>query len=203
MKLFSTLKSPFVRKVRVVAIEKGLHDHIELEDGHPMHDPPKLLKENPLGKVPALVLPDGTTLYDSKVICEYLDGLTDAPKLIPGGAERIHVLNLTALADGMMDASVAIVMERMRPEAFQFSGFLDRQEKKIERTLRVLDQQLDSLPQEMTLAQIGIGVALEYLKRRTPRLAALANRYATTALRDWSAEFAQRRSMRDTDLPRD
>jgi len=201
MRLFSTLKSPFVRKVRVVALEKGLHDRIELVDGHPLNDPPALLASNPLGKIPALVLDDGRTLYDSKVICEYLDGLNTNPQLIPTGDRRLDVLNLAALADGLMDAAVAIVMERMREAAFQSPTQIDRQREKIARSFAVAEREMAALPDQLNLGQIALAVALDYLQRRTPELAAITSANASPGLLAWSAAFNRRESMRATTLP--
>ena len=201
MKLYSTLKSPFVRKVRVTALEKGLYDRIELVDGHPMNNPPELLAANPLGKIPALVLDNGMTLYDSKVICEYLDGLNDTPQLIPANDCRLAVLNLAALADGMMDAAVAIVMEGMRPEEHQSPLYIERQREKIARSLKVAEQELGGIPQDLNLAKIALAVSIEYLQKRTPELAAIAAAHTGAALHAWSAEFCRRASMQSTTLP--
>src|SRR3974377_2247191 len=118
MKLYFSTTSPYVRKVRVVAIEKGLADRVELVAANPWPDPAAVVAVNPLGKVPTLVTDDGLALYDSPVICEYLDALAPAAPLLPrSGSDRWQVLRCQALCDGILDAAVAIVLERRRPEA--------------------------------------------------------------------------------------
>jgi glutathione S-transferase len=115
MQLYYSATSPYVRKVRVVAIEKGLDGDIELIEAMPWPDPSLIATQNPLGKVPALVLDDGTALYDSPVICEYLDTLGEGNRLLPPvGPARWRSLRIQALADGIMDAAVSIVLERRR-----------------------------------------------------------------------------------------
>ncbi|MBB86098.1 MAG: glutathione S-transferase, partial [Xanthomonadales bacterium] len=116
MQLLCTLTSPFARKVRMFALAKGVSDRIELVPSNPLDDPDALLRINPLSKVPALVLDDGMGLYDSRVICEYLDTLMDAPVLIPRQSDQYwNLMRHQALADGLMDAAVNIVFERRRP----------------------------------------------------------------------------------------
>ena len=117
MKLFYSPTSPYARKCRALAIEKGIEGRLEIITASPMSNPPALQAANPLGKVPALLLDNGQCIVDSPVICAYLDSLTDAPRLIPADpAARIDALTREALADGIMDAAFAIVMERKRPD---------------------------------------------------------------------------------------
>ena len=117
MKLHWSPRSPYVRKVMVVAHELGLADRIEtvrtVVGGTPAHL--ELMRENPLGKIPTLVLEDGTILYDSPVICEYLDTLHDGPKLFPAWPQRLTALRRLALGDGMLDIALAWLGERFRP----------------------------------------------------------------------------------------
>ena len=117
MKLHWSPRSPYVRKVMIVAHELGVADRIEtvrtIVGGTTPHL--ELMSENPLGKIPTLVLEDGTILYDSPVICEYLDTLHGGEKLFPSGAERWTALRRLALGDGMLDVALASLGERFRP----------------------------------------------------------------------------------------
>ena len=137
MKLFYSPNSPYARKCRVVALEKGVA--LEQVAVDISTDPPELLKVNPLGKIPALVTDDGLNICDSPVICEYLDTLGKAEALTPeGGIQRIGVLNMAAIADGIMDAAVACVLESRRPAEKQWDGWYKRQHGKIERAIELL-----------------------------------------------------------------
>jgi glutathione S-transferase len=128
---------------------------------------------NPLGKVPTLVLDDGSSLYDSPVIAEYLDSKTPVAHLIPQ-ANRIEVKRWEALADGVCDATVTIVMEGRRAPEKQEASIGERQRPKVERGLRTMSQDLgDSkwcLGEAFTLADIAVGCALGYLNLRMPEL---------------------------------
>jgi len=167
MKLYFSPTSPYVRKVRVVAIEKGLADRIELVPATPWPDPAVVASANPLGKVPALTLEDGSTLYDSPVICEYLDQLVPAQPLIPReGPQRWGVLRRQALADGILDAAVAIVLERRRPEAQRSPEAMTRAEQAIRRSVAALGGELRPLEAPFDLGQIALAVALGYLEFR-------------------------------------
>ena len=138
MKLFFSPTSPYVRKVVVTAAEKGLGDQLKLTAGGPDSG---LARENPLGKVPALVTDDGMTLFDSPVICEYLDGQAKGRKLIPArGPKRFKVLKQQALADGLLDAAVLIMGERkQRPPEKQHQPAVDKQMQKINAALDALE----------------------------------------------------------------
>src|SRR5689334_21871621 len=108
MKLFYSINSPYARKCRVVTLEKGLANKVEFVKVDPWDNPPELLAVNPLGRIPALIAENGMALCESPVICEYLDTLSAKPKLIPVNVEeRMQVLGLAALADGIMDDAVA------------------------------------------------------------------------------------------------
>ena len=195
LKLLYSLKSPFARKVRVAAFEKGVE--LTLVEGHPINDPPELLAANPLGKVPALISEDGTAYYDSKVICEYIESLNDSPCLIPYG-RRLEVLNQAAIGDGLMDAAVAIVMERMRPEDYQYGAFIDRQKEKIRRTMI----QLKERPTDgLTLGTISLAVAVQYMRRRSAELREAVEADASAEFLQWCDKFAKRPSMIETDFP--
>jgi len=171
MKLFFSPTSPYVRKVRVVAMEKGLGDRIELVPANPWPDPAAVAAANPLGKVPALLLDDGTPLYDSPVICEYLDSLVPASPLIPReGPKRWLVLRRQALGDGILDAAVAIVLERRRPEAERSAELQRRSAEAIRRSIDALAAELRPADAPFDLAQISFAVALGYLEFRLPDL---------------------------------
>ena len=139
MKLLSSPASPFGRKVKVVARMKGVLDQIEIEKADTNVAENKVLKkENPLAKIPVLILADGTQLFDSHVICEYLDSLTPSPRLFPAaGAERFNTLTLGALGDGILEAALLLVYEkRFRPEDKWVRSWMDRQQSKIDTRAR-------------------------------------------------------------------
>ncbi len=178
MKLFTSAGSPYARKVRVVLAEKRIDCEIVMLAAITAPDSP-VPAVNPLGKVPALELDDGSGLYDSPVICEYLDGKNPVAHLIPQ-AKRIEVKRWEALADGICDATVAIVMEGRRAPEKQDETVVERQKQKVERGLRVLAQDLgDSkwcLGEAFSLADIAVGCMLGYLNLRMPEL-------------DWKTEY--------------
>jgi len=142
MKLLSHPFSPYGRKVKVAMSLKGLQDRIEVEtvDTNPA-DTPDINRANPLGKIPALVIDEDTAIFDSHVICEYLDTLAPSPLLFPkGGVERIKTLTLGALADGILDAALLLVYEkRFRPEEKWHAPWQARQQGKIDRALDCLE----------------------------------------------------------------
>ena len=118
MKLYYSPTSPYVRKVNVFSIEAGVDEKIDKIITNPWVEDTRLLTDNPLSKVPTLIMDDGVVLYDSPVICEYLDTLNLNQKLIPEkGIERWNALRLQALGDGIMDAAILRFLERKRPEA--------------------------------------------------------------------------------------
>lgn len=174
MKLIGSLTSPFVRKVRIVAMEK----HIELEFvvDVPWAPDTKVPEANPLGKVPVLVMDDGTTLFDSRVIAEYLDTVTPVSRLIPeGNRQRIAVKRWEALADGIVDAAALIFLERTRraPE-HQSHEWIVRQEQKVFRGLEAMSEELGEKKfctgESMNLADIAVGCCLGYLDFRFPEI---------------------------------
>ena len=137
MKLIGALTSPYVRKVRIVMAEKKLDYQFELED---VWATDAMLKVNPLGKVPCLVMEDGGAMFDSRVIVEYLDTLTPVGKLIPpNGRERAEVKCWEALADGVLDAAVLVRLERtQRPESQQSPEWIKRQFDKVHGGLKAM-----------------------------------------------------------------
>ena len=192
MKLHYSPTSPFVRKVLVAAHERGMAESIELTSTSA-----ELRADNPLEKVPTLVLDDGRTLFDSFVIVEWLNSQGAGPNLIPADAqERTSVLRRHALADGIMEAAVSSVMERRRPEDRQGAGFLKRQRGKIERAIAVLDS--EAMAETVDLSTISVGAALGYVGFR---LVDLDWRSGHGALADWFDGFSRRPSMAST-VPR-
>ncbi len=141
MKLHYAPASPFVRKVLACAILRGIDGRIETVATDPHASPAHLLRDNPLSKIPALVLEDGRAVYDSPVICEYLDTLGDAPALFPptGSPARLAVQIRHALADGIMDAAVARRGQSAHPQDDARAAFLARQKAVVERGLAALE----------------------------------------------------------------
>lgn len=174
MKLFGTHTSPYVRKVRVVLAEKKLEYKFVLED---VSAPDTKIQEvNPLGKVPCLAMEDGSALYDSRVIVEYLDTLTPVGKLIPpSGRERAEVKCWEALADGVMDAAVLVRLEQTkRPAEQQSAQWIDHQLGKVQGGLEAMSKKLDGKPfcngNQYSLADISVGTALGWLDFRFPKI---------------------------------
>jgi len=198
MRLLGSLTSPFVRKARIVLAEKKIDYAFELDN--PWDENSRVPDANPLGKVPVLVLEDASTLFDSRVIVEFLDSVSPISRLIPAdNREKIEVKRWEALADGVLDAAVTVVLERRRPAEQQSGATIERQMEKIERGLAVMSRDLGDkhwcTGNAFTLADIACGVALGYLDFRHgpvdwrvlhPNLAKLA------------AKLAERPSFADT-----
>jgi glutathione S-transferase len=167
MKLYSSPTSPFVRKVRVVIREKGAGDLVTEEVVVARQDPPALHAANPLGKIPALILDDGMTPFDSPLICEYLDTTLPGPVLLPAeGPDRWRVLRLQAAADGVSDAAGAIAYEFLRPENERSPGWVERWRNAIIRSLDFLEAETGASFNSLDLGHIAIGAALGYLDLR-------------------------------------
>jgi glutathione S-transferase len=166
MKLHWSPTSPYVRKVMACAIARGLDGRIETVATDPHASPEALTRDNPLSKVPALVLEDGTAVFDSPVICEYLDTLGDAPPLFPpaGTAPRLRAQVLHATADGIMDAAVARRMQAALPQDESRQRFDARQRAAVERALAVLER---DPPQGLPdIGAVALACALGYLDLR-------------------------------------
>ena len=171
MKLLGSLTSPYVRKVRVVMAEKKLDFQLVLEDVWGADD---VLKSNPLGKVPCLVMEGGEAIFDSRVIVEYLDTLSPVGKLIPpSGRERVEVRTWEALADGLLDASILARLEATwsgRTAAQRSQVWIDRQMSRVGAALISMSQGLGDKPwctgNHFTLADVAVGCALGYLDFR-------------------------------------
>ncbi len=176
MKLYVTHTSPFVRKVLVCAHELGLADRIEqvLLRPSPLEPNAELSRANPLNKIPALVLADGSGLYDSRVICEYLDGLGSA-RVMPTGPARLGVLRRQALADGILDAAILVFYERQqRPVHLHWDAWLQGQTTKAKQGLDALESEAHELTLALdhcgegalTLDLVSVGVTLGWLDFR-------------------------------------
>jgi len=164
--LRSSPASPFGRKVKMAALELGLMDRIEIvaADTNDPTDP--LRRQNPLGKIPTLVLEDGMTLFDSRVIVEYLDHLAGG-KIFPAGEARFGQLRLMALADGIADAALLQVYEgRYRPEEGRNANWLAHQAGKVTRGLEALEAAPPAFPDRPRIGEIALACALGYLDLR-------------------------------------
>jgi glutathione S-transferase len=172
MKLIGSFTSAYVRKARVVLAEKKLDYQFELENVWAPET--KIVASNPLGKVPCLVMEDGSTMYDSRVIAEYLDTLTPVCKLLPANSrDRANVKVWEALADGVLDAAVLAYLERTwRPAEQQSQAWFDRQMGKVHGGLAVMSENLGEQPFCMgihyTLADVAVGCTLGWLSFRFP-----------------------------------
>lgn len=195
MKLFYSVNSPYARKTRVVAYEKGLADRLEMISVNPLENPPILLAANPLAKIPALVRDDGGALCESPVICEYLDSIGGGHALFPEGRERWDILNRAALADGILDAAVGLVVEGRKPESQRSPQWLARHEAAIRRTLLVMGNLAPDEKAPLNIATINLAVALGYVSFRQPQIE-WRNEYRELAA--WFERFEQRPSMQET-----
>ena len=173
MKLLYTPNSPYARKVRIVALEK----HIELElQEVVLGDPDSPLKQhNPLGKIPTLILNDNESLYDSRVIVEYLDFHTPVARLIPQDHNaRVSVRRWEALSDGISDAAIAAMLEARRPPEQQSQGNIDKQLDKVKLGLEVLNLDITKkkwcVNETFSLADIALGCMLGYVDLRFKQL---------------------------------
>ncbi len=192
--------SPFVRKVTLMLHETGLVDRVAIETLDAWAEPAELTTDNPLSMVPTLLLDDGSCLYDSTVICDYLDQQHNGPRMIPaGGDARWRVLREQALADGMLDCAVLIFIERVRrPQEKRWDEWIELKQRAITRSLDMLDQGAAALAGRVDLGTISIAVALGYLDLR----GAVGDwRDGHPRLASWFAGFSARPSMTATAPP--
>ncbi|QWA28216.1 glutathione S-transferase [Pseudomonas sp. RC3H12] len=197
MILFHSPLSPFVRKVMIVLHETGQLERVTVQGVNisPLNGDEQLNRDNPIGKIPALRLDDGSVLHDSRVICEYLDSQHVGLPLIPReGSARWRRLTLVSQADAIMDAAVATRYETfLRPADKQWTGWVEAQGEKIRRSLANLEQEhLAELASGFDLAAIGVACALGYLDLRQPEF---GWREQQPGLAAWYAEVSQRASM--------
>jgi len=165
MKLAYSPNSPYVRKCVVLAIQRGIDKQMELWTVGTTD--PALVKVNPLSKVPTLVLDDGTALYDSPVICEYLDSISDGPKMFPAaGPARWKALRQEALGDGILDATQPRRREIALPQDEGRQTYIALQQGKVKAALAVLEAEADSLGMLTTIGEITIACALGYMDFR-------------------------------------
>jgi glutathione S-transferase len=181
MKLIGSVNSPYVRKVRVVLAEKKLDYEFELAN---VWGADTLIHQsNPLGKVPCLIMEDGSPMYDSRVIAEYLDTLTPVCKLLPpNGRDRADVKVWEALSDGVLDAAVLVRLEHtQRPAEQQSAAWIARQMGKVHAGLAVMSANLGESPfcrgNHYTLADVAVGCCLGWLRFRFPEI-------------DWRGDYA-------------
>ena len=199
MKLIGSLTSPYVRKVRVVLAEKKLDYTFLLEDVWSADT--TIQQSNPLGKVPCLLMEDGVAMSDSRVIVEYIDTLTPVGKLIPGlGRERAEVKRWEALADGILDAAILVRLEKTwRPAELQSEQWIERQMRKVNAGLQTISADLGDAPYcvgtHLTLADISVGCALDWLTFRFPEISWRVDYPNLAKLMD---KLSERPSFKDT-----
>jgi glutathione S-transferase len=201
MKLIASLTSPYARKVRIALAEKKIE--YDLIEESPWTAETTVPNYNPLGKVPVFVLDDGTTLFDSRVIVEYLDTVSPVSRLIPEpNRQRIVVKRWEALADGICDAAAAIVLENKRPARQQSKDWLERQRRKVDLGLKEFATELGDKTwcngEAYSLADIAAGCALGYLDLRH---AAIDWRAAYPNLVKLAERLAKRPSFAETAPP--
>jgi glutathione S-transferase len=190
--------SPFARKVRIVVRETGLTDRIEEIQTvvSPVTPNIDLAGQNPLIKIPALTLADGTALYDSRVICEYLDTLAGTTLFPRSGPERWRAVCQQALCDGILDAAVTTRYEvAVRPEPLRWSKWIDGQRSKIEGGLAALAKAQPQFGAHFDIGQIGAACVLGYLDFRFPEM---DWRSRHPGLTTWFEGASKRASVRDT-----
>jgi glutathione S-transferase len=203
MKLIGALTSPYVRKVRIVMAEKKLDFQFLVED---VWNSDEILKANPLGKVPCLVMEGGEAVFDSRVIVEYLDTLSPVGKLIPAsGRERVEVRTWEALADGVLDASILARLEATwagRTAEQRSQAWIDRQLSRVDSALSAMSRGLGRKPycagNHFTLADVAVGCALGYLDFRFPQIDWRASHANLAQLHD---KLSARQSFVDTRPP--
>ncbi len=201
MKLYYAPTSPFVRKVMILAMERGLDDRLELLPTNPFSEESGLRKANPISKIPALELDDGRVLIESTLICEYLDGLHDGQKLFPAGDARIDVLRRDALADGMVTAGIACRIEKeMRPAELFWQDYADRHMKSMLGAINELENDAESYTtgDDFTIADVSLACALGWVDFRYPDV---AWRSDNPAIAEWFEAFSDRPSMVKTVPP--
>ncbi len=172
MTLYYSAASPFARKVRVVLAESGLDDRVALHAARGTAlDPGTMpLSANPLGKIPVLVRPDGVALHDSRVICRYVASLAEGGRIYPPAPRLWDALTLEALADGMVEAVLAVVNEdRLRPEQMRSAAVVDGQWARVTRSLTHLeDRWVPYLAGPLCIGQVALACALGYIDLRLP-----------------------------------
>ena len=202
LKLFYSDRSPYVRKVMVTLHEVNLFENVEIVSvrTNPLGVVEDLVDVSPLGKIPTLVLPDGTTIFDSRVICSYLSSIGKSDLYLAKENLKWSIKTAEANFDGILDAALLMVYEhRYRQDIYQSAEWLENLWKKIERTLDFYNNSSSKiLSGSLNMGQISLGCALGYLDYRHNNRNWRAK---NQNLRDWFAEFSERLSMRNT-IPR-
>jgi glutathione S-transferase len=201
MQLHHTPTSPFVRKVVVTALLTKTFDAIRLVPATltPLTPSAEVQRVNPLGKIPALVLDDGTALYDSPVICEYLDSLGKGVRLVPpAGPERWNVLRLNALADGLLDAIFLYRLELMRPEEKRYEPWISAQLIRVNNSLDALNEEAGKSLRQLSLGSVATGCALDWIDFRLPQF---DWRKGRAQLASWHEKFSKEWFMEQTKPP--
>jgi glutathione S-transferase len=190
MKLLYTKRSPYARKVRVIALEKNIS--LDLVDEDLQKKSQRLLDANPLGKIPTLVLDNGTTIFDSPVICQYLDNLHEEAMMIPREAhQRIGVLKWEAFADDLTAVAINLYMEKVRHPNDFHKDFSATSEANILLAYTYIEKNLSKF-KEFNLAPIAVVSAIGYIHFRLPHLKVQG------ALFQWFGEISKRPSMSQT-----
>ena len=195
MKILFSPFSPYVRKCLVAAHELGLNDQVQLlpSNAHPVQRDQQIIADNPLGKVPTFYTDDGQVLFDSRVICEYLNQRANGDLFPQTEPHKWQTLTLHALGDGMLDAALLARYEDVaRPEAIQWAQWRAAQLDKIETSLHWLSQRMDLMDQRVDMGALAIGCALWYLDLR---FASLGWRDRHPAMAGWYEQFSKRPSM--------
>ena len=201
MKLYQSPASPYARKVRALLIETGLDALVDEMLQAPRENTRGFHKKNPLARIPVLETDKGEILFDSPVICEYLDSLSKKRKLFPAaGAARWRALKLQALGDGIMDAAVPLRQETVRPDGEKSPEFISRTQANILRTLDALNAEARGakLPAQPSIGTLSVACALGYLDFRFPHL---EWRKGRAALAKWFEAFGKRPSIARTAPP--
>lgn len=182
MKLYITAPSPFARKCRIVAREKGLIDRIEEIAVDPYANAPELLASNPVVQVPTLIAADGLPINDSPVICEYLDALGDGPRLLPAeGPDRLRVRRLETLGAQALEMGVKLLLELRRPESERSPSWIARWTENMGRALDALEADCPD-PGQFDIGVITAGVATTWIGFRHPGFDLLTGRPRLAAL---------------------
>lgn len=198
MKLVIATPSPFARKARVALLEKGIAFETVIDN--PWNPGAQAPVYNPLGKIPVLLTPEDGAIFDSKVIVEYAEAKWPAPSLLPAVAmQRVAARQVEAVADGVCDAVVLIVLERARPEGLRSADWIARQRAKVEAGVADAEKRLEGRPwfvgDAFGLADIAVGCMLGYLDLRLPEF---AWRPAAPGLARWFEQVGARESFRAT-----
>lgn len=194
MKLYISPSSPFARKCRIVAREKGLTVEEIMVD--PYANPPQLLASNPVIQVPSLIADDGLPINDSPIICEYLDMVGSGPRLTPeSGPDRLRVRRIEATADGLLEMAVKLVLEQRRPEHERSPSWMERWRTNMHRGLDALEA-ADLSADDFHLGSLTAGTALTWISFRHPDFDWASGRPRLVALQaalEERASFAETR----------